>query len=287
MNRSFPVFLRRLLSPRRWLWLCLSAVVAFSLWATAGIQPAGASLFDLIFRGVQVIQLSSLSDRQEVALGEAINNQMVGSEFRLLNERSLNNYVERIGQRLVPNSERPNIPYKFQVVRDNQVNAFATMGGYVYITTGLMAKANNEAELASVISHEIGHIAARHAVNQMKQQAIAAGVASAAGLDRNTAVNLGVELALRRPGSRRDEFAADQLGLFTLARTGYAAAAMPAFMEKLVSSRSVPTILSTHPAVPDRIRTLNQLIAQNNLGGSSGLDSAAYQSSVRSRLTSR
>ncbi|MBD2104353.1 M48 family metallopeptidase [Leptolyngbya sp. FACHB-261] len=288
-NRSFSRLIHHLSFRQRWLLPCLSAIVALTIWATSYAQPANAQrgLVDLIFRGIQVIQLSSLSDRQEVTLGGQINQQLLSSEFRLLNEPNITRYVDRIGQRLVPYSERPNIPYRFQVVRNNQVNAFATMGGYVYVTSGLLAKAANEAELASVLGHEMGHIVGRHAVNQMKQQAIEAGLASAAGLDRNTAVRIGVELALNRPGSRRDEFEADRLGLFSLTRAGYAASAMPAFMQNLVSSRSVPNFLSTHPATPDRIRTLNQLIAQNNLAGSAGLDNAAYQSAVRSRLTSQ
>jgi len=77
------------------------------------------------------------------------------------------------------------------------------MGGFVYVNTGLLKLADNEAELASVIGHEIGHIASRHTVEQMRGTAIAGGVATAAGLDRNTAVQIGVDLALRRPHSGR------------------------------------------------------------------------------------
>jgi len=79
------------------------------------------------------------------------------------------------------------------------------MGGFVYVNTGLLKLADNEAELASVIGHEIGHIASRHTVKQMQKTAIAGGVATAAGLDRNTAVQIGVDLALRRPHSRQAE----------------------------------------------------------------------------------
>ncbi|MFB2771184.1 M48 family metalloprotease [Pelatocladus sp. BLCC-F211] len=122
------------------------------------------------------------------------------------------------------------------------------MGGYVYVTTGLLKAADNEAQLASVIAHEIGHIASRHAIEQMRETAIARGVATAAGLERSTAVQIGVDLALQRPNSREDEFEADRKGLRTLGRAGYAESAMIAFMQKLLQKRSLPTFLSTHPA---------------------------------------
>jgi predicted Zn-dependent protease len=263
----------------------LSLIVALGIWATSSALPADASLFDLLVGGIQAVQLSQLSDKQEISLGSQMNKQILESQFHLLNDPVISQYVNQVGQRLVPHSQRPNIPYKFQVVKDKQINAFATMGGYVYVTTGLLAAADNEAQLASVLGHEMGHIAARHVIQQMKQQAIEAGLASAAGLSNNAAVNLGVKLALNLPGSRSHEFEADRRGLFTFTKEGYDPEAMPTFMKKLVNSNSGPAFLSTHPAAPDRIRTLNQLIASNHLTrGSLGLGNSDYQAIVLSRL---
>jgi beta-barrel assembly-enhancing protease len=269
---------------KRGLSLLLSLTLASGVWAATSMQPARASLLDLIFQGIQVIQLSNLSDQQEVALGEQINQQLLAKEFHLQNDPVIARYVNQVGQQLVPFSERPQIPYHFQVIQDPQINAFSTMGGYVYVTTGLLAVADNEAQVASVLGHEIGHISARHAVEQMRQRAIVAGVANAASLDRDQAVNIGVELAVSRPNSRRDEFEADWLGLSMLHRAGYASSAMPAFLEKLTRSPSSPTFLSTHPAVTDRISTLNHLIQVNHFVGSRGLNNAVYQTTIRSRL---
>lgn len=236
---------------------------------------------DLLLRGVQIIQLSSLSDRQEVSLGQQINQQLTTREFRLFRDRAIADYVNQVGQRLVPQSDRPNIPYTFQVVDDNQVNAFATMGGFVYVTTGLLRTADNEAQLASVLGHEIGHIAARHAVEQMRERAIAAGVASVAGLDRNQAVAIGVELALNRPNSRRDEFEADEKGLENVERAGYAPNAVVAFLQKLLNQRArVPSFLSTHPATSDRIRRLEENIDPRTGNRGAGLDTAAYRARI-------
>ncbi|HEY9645817.1 MAG TPA: M48 family metallopeptidase [Chroococcidiopsis sp.] len=283
MVRSF--FARCKSLQRRWFYGLMSVVAALSL-IVATPQPAPAiPWLDLIIRGVQVLQLSNLSDRQEVALGRQINQQLMSQEFRPYRDAAINDYVNSVGQRLVPYSDRPNIPYVFQVVEDSQVNAFATMGGYVYVTTGLMRTADNEAQLAGVIGHEIGHIAARHSVQQMRETAIASGVMTAAGLDRNTAVNIGVDLALRRPNSRQAELEADQLGLANITRAGYPPSAMVAFMQKLMSQRSVPTFLSTHPATSNRIEALNRQIDPATANQGDGLDNAAYRQRI-SRLPS-
>jgi predicted Zn-dependent protease len=241
--------------------------------------------FDLIFQGIQVVQLSNISDRQEVQIGKQINQQLVSREIRVYRNPEINRYINEIGQRLELQSKRPNIPYTFQVVDDKGINAFATMGGFVYINRGLIASADNEAQLASVMAHEIGHIEGRHAIQQMRQTAIARGLATAAGLNSNTLVNIGVELALQRPNGRKDEFQADQLGLETLTQTGYAPSGMVGFMEKLLKKgASVPSFLSTHPATSERITALQQAInpARANVG--EGLDSVAYKNRIRALL---
>jgi beta-barrel assembly-enhancing protease len=267
---------------RRWLYGLISLTIALSLVAGTPKPSPALPILDLIFRGIQLIQLSSMSDSQEVSLGSRINQQLTSKELKIYSDRTVADYVNQIGQKLAPQSDRPNIPYVFQVVDMDAVNAFATMGGYVYVTKGFLKTADNEAQLASVIGHEIGHIAARHAVEQMRQRALEAGLASAAGLDRNTAVNIGVELAVNRPNSRQAEFEADQKGLANIEKAGYAPSAMVAFMTKLQSQRSVPTFLSTHPATGDRIDALNQEIDSATANTGSGLDSAAYRSKISS-----
>ena len=268
-------------SSRPWFYPLLSAVVA--LFICVGLPQSGQaiSLFDLILRGVQVIQLSNISDKQEIQIGRAINNQLVSREIRLYRNPQIVRYVEEIGQRLVAKSDRPDIPYTFQVVNDKGLNAFATMGGFVYVNTGLLTAAENEAQLASVMSHEIGHIAGRHAIEQLRKSALARGVAAAAGLDRNLAVQIGVDLALRRPNSRQDEFEADQKGLQTMTRAGYAPSGMVAFMKKLLRANSVPTFLSTHPATSDRIKALERAIDPEDANVGDGLDEQAYKAKIR------
>ncbi|MBE9063905.1 M48 family metalloprotease [cf. Phormidesmis sp. LEGE 11477] len=226
----------------------------------ATAQPSQAGWLDLIFSGVRVLQLSNLSDAQEVDLGSGINSQLVNSgQVKLHRNSALNTYVNDIGQRLAQVSDRPDIPYTFQIAEDNAVNAFATMGGYVYVTTGLMAEADTEAELASVIGHEIGHIAGKHAVKQMRQAAITQGITGALGVNRDRLVNIGTQIALQLPASRSDEYEADRHGFFTMGRAGYDQSDMVSFMQKLIRQGSPPEFLSTHPNAANRVAELQEL----------------------------
>ncbi|MBD2773506.1 M48 family metallopeptidase [Iningainema tapete] len=270
-----------LFSRKRWFYPLISFAVGLSICLTS-LPSYAVSWFDLILQGAQVIQLSNVSERQEVDIGKQINQQLANSQVKLYRNSQVNSYVEQIGRRLSANSDRPDIPYTFQVVEDDSLNAFATLGGFVYVNTGLLKAAENEAELAGVMAHEIGHIGGKHLLKQMRQRAIAGGLATAAGLDRNTAVAIGVDLAVNRPRSRGDEYDADKRGLRTLTRSGYAQSGMVSFMQKLLKkSSSVPAFLSTHPATGDRIQALQSAINAQPSSSRTGLDSAAYQANIR------
>lgn len=272
---SSPMFRRR----RSWLYSLIAIITALSIAITTPQTSYAASWWEILLRGAQIYQLSNLSDQQEVQLGKQINQQLVGSQMRLSRKQDINRYVNQIGQRLAKNSTRPNIPYTFSVIDKDDINAAATMGGFVYINTGLIKAAENEAELASVMAHEIGHIAARHAVEQLRQRALAGGVLSVAGLDQSTAVRIGVDLALNLPHSRDAEREADRLGLENLQRAGYASSAMVTFMEKLLQQggRTPPPFLSSHPATSERIRTLRTQIDSTTANNGDGLNSSAYR----------
>jgi len=264
----------------------ISVVVALSLCLSTPLPSRAFSWVDLILQGAQLVQLSSISPLQEVELGKQINQQLLSSGTHLYRDREVNHYVEQIGRRLVAYSDRPNIPYTFQVVKDDSINAFATLGGFVYVHTGLLKAADNEAQVASVLGHEMGHIGGKHLIKQMRQTAIENGLITAAGLDRNTAVQLGVQLARNLPRSRQNEFEADQRGLRTLTRTGYSQSAMVSFMQKLLNKSSgTPAFLSNHPATGDRIQALKSAINAQPSNGSEGLDNAAYHANIQALLS--
>lgn len=269
---------------RRLFYPLLSLLVALGLCLGSAQSTPAFSWFDLLRPAIQAIQLSNLSDKQEVALGKQINQQLAKAEVKIYGDRRVNAYVNRIGQRLARESSRPptkEYKYTFQVVDDDNVNAFATMGGFVYLHTGLLKAAENEAQLASVLAHEIAHVTERHAIKQMRQMAIARGLASAAGLDNNTAVQLGVELALRLPHSRQAEYEADRVGLQMLGSAGYAQSATIDFMKKLLDGPSPPTFLSTHPGTRDRIQALSDNLNPTFANQGDGLNAAEYKANIK------
>lgn len=270
---------------KRWLYVPLTAFLAAMLVGLTSQTGQAADWLRLILQGAQIIQISNISDQQEVQLGEATNQQIL-QQLKVHPSREANAYVNSIGQRLARTSARPNIKYTFQVIDDESINAFATMGGYVYINSGLMKMADNEAQLASVIGHEIGHITGRHGIQQMKQRLIASGVSSLAGVDQNQLAQVGVELALRRPQSRTDEYDADKRGLDNVIKANYAPSAMPAFMSKLSSANNPPTFLSTHPSPPDRVANLQRMIPTRYRSQTYGLESAPYRQRVQAYLGS-
>ena len=266
--------------------ISLLLIATTTLGLTFGFsQPSyGQSWLNLLFQGIQVLQLSSLSNSQEVRLGQQINQQLIQQgKFRVSRDRRLNGYVNEIGQQLARTSKRPDIPYTFQVVNDRAINAFATMGGFVYLNRGMIEAADTEAELASVIAHEIAHIVARHAVTQMRDVALSQGLMGAAGLKESTIVQMGVQLAVNLPNSREAELEADQLGLQNLQRVGYAPIGMINFMQKLLQAGGggTPEILNTHPDTRNRIIALQRRIDRNTAYEGFGLDEQDYRDRIQ------
>lgn len=271
---------------RRYRWLYPVGAVIFSLSTLLHVLPikADVSILDLIFEGIRIIQISNLSDEQEIELGQQINQQIL-QDLQVYDNVGIAQYVDLIGQDLVLGTNRSQIPYTFQVVDNNQVNAFATMGGFVYLNTGLLRAADNEAQLASVIAHEIAHVDCRHALQQLQQAAITQGILTVGGLEQNAAIALGVELALHRPNSRTHELEADETGLALLTEAGYAPIAAVDFLQKLVDqSSSAPDFFSTHPHPEDRIDALNEQLDPATASTGKGLDKSAYRDRIYALL---
>jgi predicted Zn-dependent protease len=246
-------------------------------------QPSQASIFDLIFHGIRYVQLGNLSDRDEVNLGRQIDQQLKAQGVRTYTRNpAITSYLNEIGQRLAATSDRPNIPYTFQIVQDDSINAFATMGGFVYIHTGLIEAADTEAELAGVVAHEIGHITGRHAINQMRDAALASGIAGALEVDQDTLVNMGVQLALQLPNSREAEYDADRRGFHNMGRAGYDTRGFVSFMQKLErQGGSPPEFLSTHPNPGNRVNNLQSMHNESGYSNNgNGSDPAVYQNRI-------
>ncbi|OZA31294.1 MAG: peptidase M48 Ste24p, partial [Hydrogenophilales bacterium 17-61-9] len=173
-----------------------------------------------------------MSGQQEIQMG-AQAHQDVLKEYAALNNPVLQAYVDEVGQRLAKQSHRPDLKWHFTVVDSPDVNAFALPGGYVYLTRGIMAYLNSEAELAGVVGHEIGHVTARHGVRQ-QSASTAAGVGAvlgsilAPGMNNQAGASLLQTLAQSWTAGygREHELESDRLGAQYLAKAGYNPQAM-------------------------------------------------------------
>ncbi len=168
-----------------------------------------------------------MSEAQEISLGRQ-NDPKIRQQYGVYNDPKLQAYVQHVGERLAKQSHRPHLKYTFTVLDGDEVNAFALPGGYIYITRGILAYIQNEAELAAVLGHEIGHVTARHGVNQYTRAMaaqIGAGVLSAVVPQLGN--QIGQELinvignALLSGYGREDELQADRLGAEYIARNNY------------------------------------------------------------------
>lgn len=213
------------------------------------------------------LQLALLSEEEEIALGRQSDEQIV-AQMGLYPDEDLQRYVNRLGQDLAASSERPDLPWTFRVLDDPTANAFALPGGFVYITRGLLAHMGNEAELAAVLGHEIGHVTARHSVEQLSEQQLTAlglGVGQAILPDRYSGLaglaQTGLGLLFLK-FSRDDEREADALGVRYMVRDDYDPRQMVSLFQTLkrVSQAegggAIPAWASTHPTPADRIDRL-------------------------------
>ena len=202
-------------------------------------------------------QLSFFGEEAELAMGRDVAEE-IAATGAIYEDEELNGYVSEVGLRLAEASERPYLPWRFQVLDDPTVNAFALPGGWVYVTRGILAHLESEAELAAVLGHEIGHVTARHAVNQMSKQLLASAALIAASIhDEDIAEwaglgEIGLGLMFLQHG-RSDERQADDLGLRYVLRAGYDPQEMPelfAMLERIgeaAGEGGLPTWLSSHP----------------------------------------
>ena len=207
--------------------------------------------------------LSLISESQEIAIGQE-SHPAVLAEFGLVEDQALQDYFSGIGLKLAKSSHRPDLPWKFTVVDSPVVNAFAVPGGFIYVTRGLLAYMNNEAELAGVVGHEIGHVTARHSVTQLSQQQLMGlglglgSVFSPAFRRFSSLAETGLSIMMLKY-SRDHERQSDQLGIQYMAQTGYDPSQISRFFtvfEGLQANEggAIPNWLSSHPAPPDRIQ---------------------------------
>ena len=211
------------------------------------------------------------SVEREIALGKSLAQQVERSS-RVVDDPVVSEYVNRVGQNLVRNSDAK-VPFTIKVIDSDVVNAFALPGGFFYVDSGLILRADSEAELAGVMAHEIAHVAARHGTRdatkgQLAQLAtiplILLGPAGWAGYGLYQGLNFAIPLSFLE-FSREHEYEADFLGLQYMYKAGYDPNAFVTFFEKIEAEEkrqpgTVPKIFSTHPPTPDRVVAIQKEI---------------------------
>ncbi len=249
--------MRRLARSRKWLyWL---ALLAFS----CATNPVTGRK-----------ELALITEQQEIAMGEEADKQVQAS-IGLYPDEELQAYVSRLGKELAARSERPHLPWTFRVVDDAAVNAFALPGGFIYVTRGILTHLNSEAELVSVLGHEIGHVTARHSVSQIsKAQLAQLGLGVAMILQPEAApaygdlAQTGLSVLFLKYG-RDDERQADDLGLRYMVENGYDPRSMPEVFDVLgrVSQGQgrLPNWLSSHPDPGARAQRVSAAVAGQTL----------------------
>jgi predicted Zn-dependent protease len=230
-------------------------------------------------------EFSLVSEQQEIQMGRDADPQVTAA-YGLVDDPELQSYVSAIGDGLAAVSERPDLPWSFRVVDDPIVNAFALPGGFIYVTRGILARFDSEAELAGVLGHEIGHVTARHSATQMSRQQlqqISLGVGMV--LSENVRqygglVGAGLQVMNLRY-SRGDESQSDELGLRYISRLDYDADAMIGVFQMLAQAGGggegrLPEWQLTHPYPENREADMRRLIAETGVSRSGTVDRDAY-----------
>jgi beta-barrel assembly-enhancing protease len=210
---------------------------------------------------------------KEIALGKGLA-QEVERSAKLIDDPIVTEYVNRVGQNLVRNSDA-RVPFTIKVIDSDEVNAFALPGGFFYVNSGLILRAQEESELAGVMAHEISHVTARHGTRnatkgEIMQLAtiplILLGPAGLAGYGLYEGLNIAIPLTYLK-FSRDAEREADFLGVQYMYKAGYDPNAFVTFFERIQSDEkrrpgTIPKVFSTHPPTPDRIEAAQKEIAR-------------------------
>jgi predicted Zn-dependent protease len=245
----------------------IAAVLASAVLGHA--QAASIDLGRIFDIGKDVVTAASgLSEDEEIAAGREVAGRTLGAA-PLVADPELQAYVNAVGRWVAAQTERPDLPWHFGVIDSPAINAFAAPGGYVLVTRGLYEILDDEAQLAGVLGHEIGHIALRHHITVMQQSAaVSAGARIAQGGDRSYLVNnligTGAEV-LARGLDKNAEFEADRIGVVLAARAGYNPYALVEVLHKLAArgqdDQALALLFKTHPAPGERLTHLGDALA--------------------------
>lgn len=209
------------------------------------------------------------SDDDEAEIGLEAAAVLLGAA-PMVDDAALQGYVNRVGRWVAMQSERPELPWRFAVLDDPDINAFAAPGGYVFITKGLLVRLRSEAELAAVLGHEVAHVTEKHHLVAIRKQARGRLLGMAASLaleneghdsEQVAALVSGAKNIYSKGLDRKDEYQADRIGVVLAARAGYDPYALQAVLQALdrlnPDSSQLSLLFKTHPRPADRLEKLD------------------------------
>lgn len=240
-----------------------------ALLAPLAVLALAASLAACASSGVNSGDFNLVSYEEEWQLGAQLERD-IAQQMKLVNDRSLVGYVDKIGQALVAQTELAQAPWEFHVVDDPAVNAFNIPGGHVYVNTGLIAAADNASQLAGVMAHEIAHGVARHGTEQLSKS-YGLNIVASLALGQNPAVYQQLLAQIVGTGtlahfSREAEREADDLGVRWMYDANWDPRGMAGLFDTLLEQRqrqpsSVEQFFSSHPLTENRIQAVREAAA--------------------------
>jgi len=242
--------------------LALLGVVATTPLNMGGCSVNNMNVGGLIQGGGQAIQGATLSEKDELAIGESAVCAIT-TQYPLSTDESLNRYVNLVGMTVASACPRDDIQFCFGVLETSEVNAFSAPGGFVLVTKGALMQMQDEAELAGVLAHEIGHVVLRHGFEVTKAAMQAEGLstmARSASPDQQLGAGAdGLSKTLLSQGwAQPQEFAADDEAVHYLVRAGYDPTSFERFLQRL--DQAGGTLMGTHPGKHDRLAKVSAMV---------------------------
>ena len=263
--------------------LALLGVVATTPLNMGGCSVNNMNVGGLIQGGGQAIQGATLSEKDELAIGESAVCAIT-SQYPLSTNDKLNKYVNLVGMTVASACPRDDIQFCFGVLETNEVNAFSAPGGFVLITRGALMQMQDEAELAGVLAHEIGHVVLRHGFDVTKAAMQAEGLstmAKSASPDQQLGAGAdGLSKTLLSQGwAQPQEFSADDEAVHYIVRAGYDPAGFERFLRRL--DQSGGSLMSTHPGKHERLAKVSAMIDKLAARGKGQTLKARFDGSVK------
>lgn len=232
--------------------------------------------------------------KDELFIGRSMASQLIGT-YGIFNSKEASHYIQLVGSSLAYEFGRTDIKFYFSILDSEEVNAYATPGGYVFLTKGLLYSVKDESELASVIAHEIAHINEKHMYNDIKpKRDISVGenvtrLLSKGGSDITSslskAVDEGIKMLLVKGLEHKYEFEADQVGILLVSQLGYNPQSLISVLKRIKATQKNNHMSKTHPPFDARIAALDKLIVEQKLSPTLKADQKVLEERFKKAFT--